>query len=300
MKHPYVFPFYIIIVNYNTKNLLRNCLTSIFEKTSDVLYEVIISDNGSTDGSIEMIKKDFPQVMLIENKSNLGFGRANNIARKKASGKYVFYLNSDTVLINNAVKLFYDYWELSTKNIGALGTQLLDQNLENNYSYGFFPSYLRSFVLLINFILDSINLKTIFRKFRKSKKISSYFGEVDYIIGADLFMKNNELADFDEQFFLYYEETDLQYNLSQNGYSRLLIEGPKIIHLSGASDDNIKKRYSFRKLSSIYGWDSCLKYLKKNNNIKILYWVFRILIKCIYCLPQNIMFYKKNKMKVTF
>lgn len=290
----------IIIVNYNTKNLLRNCLTSIFEKTSDVLYEVIISDNGSTDGSIEMIKKDFPQVMLIENKSNLGFGRANNIARKKASGKYVFYLNSDTVLINNAVKLFYDYWELSTKNIGALGTQLLDQNLENNYSYGFFPSYLRSFVLLINFILDSINLKTIFRKFRKSKKISSYFGEVDYIIGADLFMKNNELADFDEQFFLYYEETDLQYNLSQNGYSRLLIEGPKIIHLSGASDDNIKKRYSFRKLSSIYGWDSCLKYLKKNNNIKILYWVFRILIKCIYCLPQNIMFYKKNKMKVTF
>lgn len=290
----------IIIVNYNTKNLLRNCLTSIFEKTSDVLYEVIISDNGSTDGSIEMIKKDFPQVMLIDNKSNLGFGRANNIARKKASGKYVFYLNSDTVLINNAVKLFYDYWELSTKNIGALGTQLLDQNLENNYSYGFFPSYLRSFVLLINFILDSINLKTIFRKFRKSKKISSYFGEVDYIIGADLFMKNNELADFDEQFFLYYEETDLQYNLSQNGYSRLLIEGPKIIHLSGASDDNIKKRYSFRKLSSIYGWDSCLKYLKKNNNIKILYWVFRILIKCIYCLPQNIMFYKKNKMKVTF
>lgn len=96
----------IIIVNYNTKELTRNCLRSIFDQTKDVDFEVIVSDNGSTDGSIEMIRAEFPQVILIENNANLGFGAANNRGLKIARGKYVFYLNSDTVLLNNAVKLF--------------------------------------------------------------------------------------------------------------------------------------------------------------------------------------------------
>ena len=99
----------VIIVNYNTKELTRNCLKSVFEKTKGVNFEVIVSDNGSTDGSIEMIKSEFPEVILIENNANLGFGAANNRALKIARGKYVFYLNSDTLLLNNAVKIFFDY-----------------------------------------------------------------------------------------------------------------------------------------------------------------------------------------------
>lgn len=98
----------VIIVNYNTKELTKNCLASIFEKTKNIDFEVIVSDNGSTDGSIEMIKSDFPQVVLIENNVNLGFGKANNIAAKIAKGKYLLFLNSDTILLNNAVKEFFD------------------------------------------------------------------------------------------------------------------------------------------------------------------------------------------------
>ena len=98
----------VIIVNYNTKELTKNCLASIFEKTKNIDFEVIVSDNGSTDGSIEMIKSDFPQVVLIENNANLGFGKANNIAAKIAKGKYLLFLNSDTILLNNAVKEFFD------------------------------------------------------------------------------------------------------------------------------------------------------------------------------------------------
>lgn len=101
----------VIIVNYNTLDLTRNCLKSIYEQTKDINFEVIVSDNGSVDGSIEMIRQDFPQVVLIENNANLGFGAANNRGLKIARGKYILYLNSDTLLQNNVVKIFYDYWE---------------------------------------------------------------------------------------------------------------------------------------------------------------------------------------------
>ena len=113
----------IIIVNYNTMDLTRNCLKSVFEQTKDISFEVIVSDNGSNDGSIEMIKSEFPQVVLIENNANLGFGAANNRGLKMTKGKYIFYLNSDTVLLNNAVKNFFDYWENSPEKekIGAFG-----------------------------------------------------------------------------------------------------------------------------------------------------------------------------------
>src|SRR5574344_737129 len=118
----------IIIVNYNTKELTRNCLTSIYEKTKDVNFEVFVRDNNSKDGSISMIKKEFPSVILLENNANIGFGAANNRALKQAKGKYVFYLNSDTVLLNNAVKLFFDYFENAKdkENIGALGCNLVN------------------------------------------------------------------------------------------------------------------------------------------------------------------------------
>ena len=98
----------IIIVNYNTKDLIKNCIDSIYEQTKDIKFEIIVSDNGSVDGSIEMIKSEFPNVILIENNANLGFGTANNRGLKIAKGKYIFYLNSDTVLLNNAVKLYPD------------------------------------------------------------------------------------------------------------------------------------------------------------------------------------------------
>ena len=102
----------IIIVNYNTKQLLADCLKSIYEQTNNIDFEVIVSDNGSVDGSIEMLKRDFSQVILIENNANLGFGAANNRGLEVAKGKYIFYLNSDTVLLNNAVKIFFDYLEI--------------------------------------------------------------------------------------------------------------------------------------------------------------------------------------------
>ena len=200
----------IIIVNYNTKNLTINCLSSIYEQTKDISFEIIVSDNGSTDGSIEMIKSNFTKVIVVENKENLGFGKANNRGLKVATGKYIFYLNSDTVLLNNAVRLFFDYFEShSLENIGAIGCNLVDNNLTLTHSFGTFPCYKNEVTFHLKNAFKLLAKRIIFtlgKSYKKENaidKAKEYYGEVDYITGADLFVKNNEYAYFDERYFLY-------------------------------------------------------------------------------------------------
>ena len=288
----------IIIVNYNTKQLIADCLNSIYEQTKDINFEVIVSDNGSTDGSIEMLKNDFPQIILIENNANLGFGTANNRGLAIAKGKYIFYLNSDTILLNNAVKYFFDYWEENgeKENLGALGCNLLDKNKNITSSYDNFPNANKYISGLIhnNFELWKQLIKAIIRMptqdFNKNKKIFfKKIGTVDYIIGASLFLKNDNFAKFDKNFFLYFEETDLQYQLKKANKIRLLIEQPMIIHLEGSSTkvyNNINPKefinFSSRclKLSSIY-------YFKKNTS-KIKSLIIKLLILLLWCNPQII------------
>ena len=109
----------VIIVNYNTKKLTKNCIDSIFQNTKDVKFEVILVDNASTDGSKEFFEQD-NRIKYIYSTTNLGFGKANNLGYKEASGKYLFLLNSDTLLLNNAIDLFYVIAEKDTnKNIGC-------------------------------------------------------------------------------------------------------------------------------------------------------------------------------------
>ena len=120
----------IIIVNYNTKKLIKNCLKSVFEKTQGINFEVYVVDNNSRDGSCEMIEQDFPQVKLIKNTKNKGFGAANNIAIRESNAKYVFLLNSDTILLNNAIKIFFDFMEKpENQKISCCGGNLYNKNM---------------------------------------------------------------------------------------------------------------------------------------------------------------------------
>ena len=283
----------IIIVNYNTKELSRNCLKSLFEQTNDISFEVIVSDNGSNDGSLEMIKSEFPQVVLIENNANLGFGAANNRGLKIAKGKYIFYLNSDTILLNNAVKIFFDYWENSPEKdrIGALGCVLQDENGNMIHSGGAFPKYksickerfLEAIHSYAKYLLLRLHLEKFYSAARK--KIKSEFvttGEVDYVTGADLFMLNDKFASFDERFVLYYEETDLQMTLhKQTGKKSFLIDEPKIIHLLyKARTEQIK----FETFSTFHNKLSSVLYFEKyDEKTKFL----NFLNKIIFLLPPN-------------
>jgi GT2 family glycosyltransferase len=280
----------VILVNYNTKDFLYNCLSSIYRHTEGLDFEIIVSDNGSTDGSVKMIKDNYPKVKIIEIGKNTGFGAANNRGLEIAEGKYVFYLNSDTIFLNNALKYFYHYFEVFNEagDLGALGCNLIDTDMNITFSGESFPSFSGSlkkfFLLFLKLSLKSllrilhINYGTLRPARIVEKKI---IGETGYISGADLFMLKDEASKFDERFFLYYEETDLQYRLYESGKKRVLIEGPLIQHLTGGSNkitDDFTMYASFPVLQSFV---SCILYFynRKQKNILLLKMIF-ILILC--------------------
>jgi len=292
----------IIIVSYNTKKILADCLKSIYEHTKDISYEIIVSDNGSIDGSVEMVKADFPQVILVENNANLGFGTANNRGLAIANGKYVFYLNSDTVLLNNAVKMFFDYWENNDTNdtFGVLACNLMDLEGGCAASGGNFPEYWTDVSSLMHKIYGFTKLAILHRLFKrdlpifKEKSYGESFGPVDFVCGADLFLRNDGRARFDEDFFLFYEETFLQYNLAKEGKLRLLIDGPKIIHLHGASSkiseiDIVRNETRF---SSAQCMISKVLYYKKIGVSFFKIAILKFLIVCFWSTPMLI---KENK-----
>ena len=225
----------IILVNYNTKEMTKECIDSIYAHTAGLSFEVILVDNASSDGSQEFFSHD-DRVRFIESGSNLGFGRANNLGLKSATGKYAFLLNTDTLLKNNAVKLFFDYAEAhSNEKFGALGCRLVDGEGQPAMSCGNF--------LKIKMIFQTLtqhfgHVPDIYGKKRMWGNNQSEAVNVDYVCGADIFV-NKQVIDrfgaFDPDFFMYYEETEMQHRWGKNGYGSRLIDGPKIVHLEGGS-----------------------------------------------------------------
>jgi len=169
-------------------------------------------------------------------------------------------------LMNNAVKMFYDYWENneSIKNKGCLGAQLLNEDMKPTHSWANYPTPLGTLKTLLHMCLLP---DTNFRKNQCFEDIPRDGLVIDgYVTGAALFLKNDENAFFDEQFFMYAEETDLEYNhFYKKGKKSVIIPGPQIIHLEGGSDSSsIMSEYDFGKKSVIFLWISNLKYLRKN------------------------------------
>lgn len=304
----------VIIVNYNTCELLKNCINSIYKNTKDIKYEIIVSDNGSKDDSVKMIKQNFPNVILIENNENLGFGAANNRGLKIAKGKYVFYLNSDTLLLNNAVEIFFDYFENNSQNekIGALGTNLLNPDMTVGESYGNIMggncnSYSDIFKDVFFYALRSwfIYFKTLFgyslKKINENNCYEKKIGKVGSITGADLFLKNNDFAQFDENYFLYFEDTDLQYTLYKNNLNRILIEEPKIIHFGGASGNKIEYEVlDTAKFSRINLFISRIYFCKKNISKGLRLVFLKILTAIIWLNPLVIKDTRKYIKKMFF
>lgn len=280
----------VIIVSFNTKRLTADCIQSILAQTVDVKYEIIVVDNGSEDGSQQEIKEKFPEVVLISSPVNLGFGKANNLAAKEAKGKYLFFLNSDTLLLNNAIKLFTDHFEQHIgSKLGCIGCNLLDHNLKINGNGGKFP---RIKLLLKN------RIKSLKAKVIRRGKAENFSSEVEYILGADMFMMRNifeQVNGFDERFFMYFEESDLQLRIFKLGYRMELIDGPQIVHLEGKSTHN-----SIRKIMMVQ--ESAFKYYYKNRpypeylmlrTISFLD-AFALIIKPSYSFQDFITYFKFN------
>jgi hypothetical protein len=242
----------VIIVNYNTKELTQSCIDSVFEKTEGIDYEVILVDNGSTDGSKEHFEKD-TRIQYIYSEVNQGFGKANNIGYEHSNGKYLFLLNSDTLLLNNAIKEFYDGMESRTNEIACMGCIMKGKDGQRTHSYGNFPT-------LGNEIMRRVPLLRRYKKgmfgfdTRPISYIDQHCFEVEYVTGADLFMRK-EVADkyglFDPDFFLYYEETEMQYRYRKQYFISCIIDTPSIIHFEGASSKSGINRWSWNAIPGL-------------------------------------------------
>lgn len=212
--------------------MTKACIDSIYEKTSQVSFEVILVDNASSDGSKEFFTQD-KRIKYIYSSENLGFGRANNLGFSHASGRYIFLLNSDTLLLNNAIKHMYDFFEEQTSSTGCIGCLLYDNNQRPIHSWGTFPNKRIFLKRIINFLFPGI-----LAPWDTPSDKDQYPKEVDYITGADLMIRRNVIEQcglFDPEFFMYFEETEMQYRYAKAGYKRIIINTGHITHLVGAS-----------------------------------------------------------------
>lgn len=285
----------VIIVNYKTVALTTACINSVFAHTTGVEFEIIVVDNASDDGSVEQLICD-SRICVICSSENVGFGRANNLGAKSAIGKYLFFLNSDTILLNNALKYFFDFMETATESrIGMIGGFLKNRKLAPTLSGGCFPAVLSE----LNYLSRVICQACIGKKY-SSSVAQLGIQETDWISGADLFISKQvfeELNGFDPRFFMYYEETDLQKRAAKLGYLRVLINGPEIIHLEGGSDRE-QKKFSFFML--MHSSRSLLLYMKKHYHgssyflFRLLMWILRqnILLKSSFSWKEKILFLK--------
>ncbi|RRJ88479.1 glycosyltransferase family 2 protein [Flavobacterium macacae] len=254
----------IIIVNYNTKQMTNECIESIIAYTNGLNYEIILVDNGSSDGSKEFFEKKEGIVYIYSNE-NLGFGRANNLGAEKATGNYLFLLNSDTLLFDNSIKIMCDFYSSKETELkmGALGCVLVDRDKQFNGCGGSFPTckdWIKKYKSSLPFV-------KWFSKYdeKETYPLDNNYFEIDYVIGADLLIKKSvfeSLQGFDPDYFMYYEESDLQKRMSSLGLKAYIITITKIIHLEDASGKSIVN-YSNRK--RIITHLSRNLYLKKND-----------------------------------
>ena len=241
----------VIIINYNTRQMTAECIDSVFEKTKGVEFEIILVDNASTDGSKEFFEQD-KRIIYIYNNENLGFGRANNVGIKVAKGRNILFLNSDTLLINNAIKILSDYLDENPR-VGACGGNLYTKDLKPNHS---FRRIAPSIADEINTICHCIFTRLLFRR-NAEHNFKKYPISVKYITGADLMIRNNVLNQvgfFNPRFFMYYEETELCHRIRKRKYKIMSVPSAKIVHLDGGGyrDMSYQRRQMMNTSREIY------------------------------------------------
>lgn len=238
----------IVIVNWNSGELLLNCVSSLLHYCSDLIDKIIIIDNGSNDGSGQSVI-GMSQVEVHFAKENLGFGKACNLGASFSKNPYLLFLNPDTIHIEDSISKVYDYMERDDNfSVAICGIQMVDENGLVVKSCSRFP---RSWFYLI----QSIGLNKLLKKQSQIMEdwMHDSIKEVDHVIGAfflirkDVFM---QLQGFDEHFFLYLEDVDLSYRAKQLGFSSVYFSESKIVHLGGGVSKQIKAARLFYSLRS--------------------------------------------------
>ncbi len=226
----------IVIVNWNVCPWLAKCLKTIETYTKSVTYEVIVVDNASRDGSVGMVKSDFPQVKLIALRQNLGFAQGNNRGLKIARGRHILFLNPDVELIGDAIGPMVRYLDAHA-NVGAVGCRLLNSDRSLQHSIGRFT-----------------RLSNLAREYFLREKADRAVGvphpdratTVDVVLGACLLVRGDvcrAMGGFDERYFMYHDETDLCLTLKQQGFRTVYYPEVSMIHHgSKSSTSSVESR----------------------------------------------------------
>jgi len=255
----------VIIVNYHSAPLVIDCVRSVKEKTR-CTYEIIVVDNASGDGSVETLREAFGDtVTVIASDENLGFGKANNLGVKHATGDYVFLLNPDTVLVNDAIDILLDYIK-THEDVGVAGGNLVFPDMRPA------PSFCREFSTPKTEKQQSTwryLLKTRFSRGKQPKQTTEYNytdapEKVAYVFGADMMLKKTlyeEIGGFDPDFFMYGEETELMWRITQKGYRVVCVPQSRIIHLEGAttktSEEFSARQFAMRMNGTMTYYHKC-------------------------------------------
>lgn len=266
----------IIILSYNTKNLLKECLNSIYKYFPTFTFEIIVVDNASTDGSYEMLKKDFKDIKLIKSEINLGFAKGINLGCRNAKGEYFLFLNSD-ITIYNSLSLEIIKFMQKNEYVSIAGGQLLDGNGNPQRSYGKFYTLPVVFKMLIHGDKGEISTK------------NSIIKKVDWVSGGFMAVKREvflKLKGFDENFFMYMEDVELCYRASIAGFDTYFFPESKLTHLNqGSSNRTFAIKYIYKGLLYFY---------KKHKSIaeyfvlKILLWSKALSLIFIGTLTHNV------------
>lgn len=262
----------VILVNYNTCRLTIEAIGSVYKLTKRINFEVIVVDNNSFDDSEKEIKKNFPNVIFIKNEKNIGFGRANNIGMNIAKGKYLFLLNTDTYLLNNAIELFFDFMEkVENSDVAVVGGHLYKPNGDWSVSSGRFPNFKL-------FIKGSFWRHFYKKEFYNNEVYNpipinnDHPYEVDYVSGANLFIRSEiikRVGGFNKSFFMYFEETELTLRINKMIPSSKIMVFPQanIVHIGQGSTLESLKSTKFKllylKSKSLYfkfqnGYRACI------------------------------------------
>lgn len=241
----------IIIVQYNNQALTEQCIRSIKEHCSGE-YEIILVDNGSSDSDTGKIRAKFPEVKLIVNEKNEGFGKANNLGSKIANGEILLLLNNDTIVTSDFIGIISGMFSANEK-VGAIGPMLLNGDKTLQLSWSALPSFFNEFVTKMESDFFYNNNGFIKKNTERKYQLQRY---VDFITAAALFVRKDiyeQLGGFDEKFFMYFEDSDLCLRIKEAGMKILYYPEIKIIHLRGASSSKntepfIKRQYRMSQL----------------------------------------------------
>jgi GT2 family glycosyltransferase len=235
----------IIIVNYNGKDFIVQCLRSLESLRLSMPMETIVVDNNSTDGSVEAIKALYPKVKVNAQKHNYGFGKANNIGANASTGEYLFFINNDTVFTEDLVAPLSLFLK-ENPSCGAVGPLLVNADGTYQHSYGYFPSI--------------INEWRVQKETKAIKSIPTNLTpqEVDWVSFAAVMIPRavfEQISGFDERYFMYFEDADVCVRLKEIGYSTIYCPAHSLVHLGGASwsQKNIDAiRYEYRRSQLLY------------------------------------------------